>query len=210
MCVRWYVQLLNEQECAHKRLGSLLHLGNLHDVFVHMISPACRQPNYLSSTVGSEPRHTPTLAYTHGPAHTAALWERLSPPPVCHGSYYSAAHCCQCGAGGAPGWKTCPQRALALFVLLSLFAACHLNCVKVIVCPSSNAVSRVVLTCVVSWQQTSKQNGYVFVEKGSLEQELLSPGVRITLIMKELSFSFCLCCSWTNGLLCLRNVCCWG
>lgn len=46
-----------------------LHLGAVHDVFVQMISPACRQPNYLSSRVGSKPKLTWTLAFTHRPVH---------------------------------------------------------------------------------------------------------------------------------------------
>ncbi len=69
MCTLWHVEFLNEQECVHKRLSSPLHLGTLHDVFVQMISRARRQPNYLSSSVSSEPKHTSTLAHTHQPVH---------------------------------------------------------------------------------------------------------------------------------------------
>lgn len=69
MCMLWHVEFLNEQECVHKRLSSPLDLGNLHDVFVQMISLACRQPNYLSSSVSSEPKRTSTLAYTHRSIH---------------------------------------------------------------------------------------------------------------------------------------------
>lgn len=69
MCMLWHVEFLNEQECVHKRLSSPLHLGTLHDVFVQMISLACRQPNYLSSSVSSEPKGTSTLAHTHRPVH---------------------------------------------------------------------------------------------------------------------------------------------
>ena len=65
----WHVEFLNEQECVHKRLSSPLHLGTLHDVFVQMISLARRQPNYLSSSVSSEPKRTSTLAHTHRPIH---------------------------------------------------------------------------------------------------------------------------------------------
>lgn len=46
-----------------------LHLGTLHDVFVQMISPACRQPNYLSPSVSSEPKRTLTHTHTHRPIH---------------------------------------------------------------------------------------------------------------------------------------------
>lgn len=66
MCMLWHVEFLNEQECVHKRLSSLLHLGTLH-VFVQMISLACRQPNYLSSSVSSEPKRTSTHRSIHIP-----------------------------------------------------------------------------------------------------------------------------------------------
>lgn len=69
MCMLWHVEFLNEQECVHKRLSSPLHLGTLHDVFVQMISLACRQPNYLSSSVSSEPKRTSTLTHTHRSIH---------------------------------------------------------------------------------------------------------------------------------------------
>lgn len=75
MCTLWHVEFLNEQECVHKRLSSPLHLGTLHDVFVQMISLARRQPNYLSSSVSSEPKRTSTLAHTHSCTHTTALSE---------------------------------------------------------------------------------------------------------------------------------------
>lgn len=60
----WHVEFLNEQECVHKRLSSPLHLGTLHDVFVQMISLARRQPNYLSSSVSSEPKRTSKHTHT--------------------------------------------------------------------------------------------------------------------------------------------------
>lgn len=83
VCMLWHVEFLNEQECVHKRLCSPLHLGTQHDVFVQMISPACRQPNYLSSSVGSEPKRTSTLTHTHSPyAHRRAVWVPLSSPSV--------------------------------------------------------------------------------------------------------------------------------
>lgn len=69
MCTLWHVEFLNEQECVHKRLSSPLHLGTLHDVFVQMISLAHRQPNYLSSSVSSEPKLTSALTHTHRPIH---------------------------------------------------------------------------------------------------------------------------------------------
>lgn len=69
MCMLWHVEFLNEQECVHKRLSSPLHLGTLHDVFVQMISLARRQPNYLSSSVSSEPKRTSTLTHTHRRIH---------------------------------------------------------------------------------------------------------------------------------------------
>lgn len=69
MCMLWHVEFLNEQECVHKRLSSPLHLGTLHDVFVQMISLACRQPNYLSSSVSSEPKRTLTLTHIHRRIH---------------------------------------------------------------------------------------------------------------------------------------------
>lgn len=83
VCMLWHVEFLNEQECVHKRLRSPLHLGTQHDVFVQMISPACRQPNYLSSSVGSEPKRTSTLTHTHSPyAHRRAVGVPLSSPSV--------------------------------------------------------------------------------------------------------------------------------
>lgn len=69
VCVLWHVEFLNEQECVHKRLSSTLHLGTQHDVFVQMISLARRQPNYLSSSVSSEPKRTSTLTHTHRSVH---------------------------------------------------------------------------------------------------------------------------------------------
>lgn len=90
----WHVEFLNEQECVHKRLSSPLHLGKLHDVFVQMISLACRQPNYLSSSVSSKPKPTSTHSHTHTDTeactHTIGLSELHSTPPLCHGSYHSA------------------------------------------------------------------------------------------------------------------------
>lgn len=72
-----------------QRLSSTLHLGTLHDVFVQMISLACRQPNYLSSSVSSRskitsPRlcvrgRTHSLARTHTRAHKHATG-----PSECH------------------------------------------------------------------------------------------------------------------------------
>lgn len=70
-----------------KGWASPLHLGTLHDVFVQMISLACRQPNYLSSSVSSE-------THIDGPV-VCYVWvsECHSAQPLCHGSYYSAAQC---------------------------------------------------------------------------------------------------------------------
>lgn len=83
MCMLWHVEFLNEQECVHKRLSSPLHLGNLHDVFVQMISLACRQPNYLSSSDSSEPKRTSTRAHIHRVyTHTTGLSECCPPPCV--------------------------------------------------------------------------------------------------------------------------------
>lgn len=82
MCTLWHVEFLNEQECVHKRLSYPLHLGTLHDVFVQMISLARRQPNYLSSSVSSEPKRTSTLAHTHRPVHIPQ--GRLSATPLHH------------------------------------------------------------------------------------------------------------------------------
>lgn len=79
-----------------QRLSSTLHLGTLHDVFVQMISLACRQPNYLSSSVSSRPKitsprlyvrrdtHTHTLSLTRTHTHARGARRRASGPPVCH------------------------------------------------------------------------------------------------------------------------------
>lgn len=57
--------------------------------------------------------HTHMGLYTH-----RRLWECPSPPSVCHGSYYCAAHCCQCRA-----WEERLQHALASLRLFS-FICC--------------------------------------------------------------------------------------
>lgn len=79
-----------------QRLSSTLDLGTLHDVFVQMISLACRQPNYLSSSVGSRPKSTSPRSHARTRTHTGPIdtpQGRLSATLLqqCHGSYYSAA-----------------------------------------------------------------------------------------------------------------------
>lgn len=64
-----------------QRLSSTLDLGTLHDVFVQMISLACRQPNYLSSSVGSRPKSTSPCS--HARAHTQAH-RHATGPSECH------------------------------------------------------------------------------------------------------------------------------
>lgn len=75
-----------------QRLSATLHLGTLHDVFVQMISLACRQPNYLSSSVSSGPKiispclcvrgHTLARTHTRANRHATGPSECHSAPAV--------------------------------------------------------------------------------------------------------------------------------
>lgn len=96
-----------------QRLSSTLHLGTLHDVFVQMISRACRQPNYLSSSVSSRPkitsprlyvrRHTFSHTHTRSHVHTRAQAHRhAAGPSVCH-------------SAPAVSWKLLPCRSALKF-----------------------------------------------------------------------------------------------
>lgn len=113
----WHVEFLNEQECVHKRSSSPLHLGTLHDVFVQMISLACRQPNYLSSTVSSEPKRTSTLAHTQRPVHIpqgeASECHSPSLLPLC----VMEAITLLLSTGTVELWKTCSYIKLSIVLM---------------------------------------------------------------------------------------------
>lgn len=77
---------------AYTNVELTLHLGTLHDVFVQMISLACRQPNYLSPSVSSRSkitsprlfvrRRTHTHTHTRAHRHATGLSECHSAPAV--------------------------------------------------------------------------------------------------------------------------------
>lgn len=124
MCMLWHVEFLNEQECVHKRLCSPLHLGTLHDVFIQMISLACRQPNYLSSSVSSEPKRTSTLAHTHGPKHIPQ--GSLSATPLQH----CVMEAITLLLGAANVWFGLTCLALGLGVVFIILQTCPQKCVQ--------------------------------------------------------------------------------